>query len=61
MIDSITNYNLLLGRGGIHDNQCVLSSLNQFLLFWKGNEVEVVWAGKQPFMETTSVCLLSFI
>ena len=29
------------------------SSLHQFLLFWKGNEVEVVRAYKQPFMATT--------
>ena len=26
------------------------SSLNKFLLFWKGNEVKVVRADKQPFM-----------
>ena len=26
------------------------SSLHQFLLFWKGNEVEVVQADKKPFM-----------
>ena len=26
------------------------SSLHQFLLFWKGNEVEMVRADKQPFM-----------
>ena len=25
-------------------------SIHQFLLFWKGNEVEVVLADKQPFM-----------
>ena len=24
-----------------------------FLLFWKGNEVEVVWADKKPFMAAT--------
>ena len=28
------------------------SSLHQFLLFWKGNEVEVVWVDKQPFIAT---------
>ena len=26
------------------------SSLHHFLLFWKGNEVELVRADKQPFM-----------
>ena len=50
MIDSTTNYNILLERDWIHANWCVLSSLHQFLLFWKGNEVEVVRADKQPFM-----------
>ena len=29
------------------------SSLHQFLLFWKGNEGEVVRADKQPFMAAT--------
>ena len=28
----------------------MLSSLYQFLLFWKGDEVEVVWVDKQPFI-----------
>ena len=30
------------------------SSLHQFLLFWKDNEVEVVRVEKQPFMVATS-------
>ena len=50
VIDSIANYNILLGRDWIHANWCVLSSLHQFLLFWEGNEVEVVWVDKQPFI-----------
>ena len=29
------------------------SSLHQFFLFLKGNEVEVVWVDKQPFMAAT--------
>ena len=29
------------------------SSLHQFLLFWKGYEVEVVRADKQPFIATS--------
>ena len=53
MINSTTNYNALLGRDWIHDNWCVLSSLHQFLLFWKGNEVEVVWVNKQPFISNS--------
>ena len=42
MINSIANYNALLERYWIHANWCVSSSLHQFLLFWKGDEVEVV-------------------
>ena len=53
VIDSTTNYNILLVRDWIHANWCVPSSLHQFLLFWKGNEVEVVQADKQPFMVAT--------
>ena len=30
----------------------VCRSLHKFLLFWKGDEVEVVWADKQPFIVT---------
>ena len=37
VIDSTTNYNILLGRDWIHANWCVSSYLHQFLLFWKGN------------------------
>ena len=53
MTDFAANYNILLGRDWIHANWCVLSSLHRFLLFWKGNEVEVVQADKQPFIATT--------
>ena len=30
------------------------SSFHQFLLFWKGDEVEVVWAHKQPFIANSN-------
>ena len=46
VIDSTANYNILLGRDWIHANWRVSSSFHQFLLFWKGNEVEVVRADK---------------
>ena len=29
------------------------SFLHQFLLFWKGDELEVVWVDKQPFIVTS--------
>ena len=50
VMDYIANYNALLGRDWVYANWCVLSSFHQFLLFWKGNEVELVWANKQPFI-----------
>ena len=53
MIDSTANYNILLWRDWIHANWSVSSSLLQFLMFWKGNEVELVRADKQPFMAAT--------
>ena len=53
VINSTTNYNVLLSKDWIHANWCVSSSLNQFLLFWKGDEIEVVWADKQPFIATS--------
>ena len=52
VINYNANCNALLGRNWIHANWCVPSSFHQFLLFWKGDEVEVVWADKQPFIAT---------
>ena len=53
VINSTANYNALLGRYWIHTNKCVSSSLYQFLLFWNGDEVKVVWVDKQPFIATS--------
>ena len=36
------NFSLILGRDWIHANQCVPSTLHQFLIQWVGDEVEVV-------------------
>jgi hypothetical protein len=36
------NFSLILGRDWIHTNQCVPSTLHQFLIQWVGDEVEVV-------------------
>ena len=49
IVNSTASYNVLLGRDWIHANGCVPSSLYQFLLFWKGDDVEVVWADPHPF------------
>ena len=53
MINSIANYNNFLGKDWTHANWCVSSSLYQFLMFWKGNEVKLVRVDKQPFMAPT--------
>jgi hypothetical protein len=36
------NFSLILGRDWIHANQCVSSTLHQFLIQWVGDEVEIV-------------------
>ena len=51
--NSTANYNALLGRDWIHVNWYVSSSPHQFVLFWKGDEVEVIWENKQPFIATS--------
>ena len=60
VINSTANYNSLLGQDWIHANWCVLSSLHQFLLFWKGDEVEVVWVDKQTFIATSDSIQASY-
>ncbi|XP_050220389.1 uncharacterized protein LOC126670652 [Mercurialis annua] len=55
MVNSSSSYQSLLGRDWIHANWCVPSSLHQFLLFWKGNEVEVVWADTKHFTTATNI------
>jgi hypothetical protein len=44
------NYNLILGRDWIHANQCVPSTLHQFLVQWIGDEVEVVHGNTSSFV-----------
>ena len=46
------NFNLILGRDWIHANQCVPSSLHQFLIQWIGDEVEVVHGDASSFIGT---------
>jgi hypothetical protein len=38
------NYSLILGRDWIHANQCVPSTLHQFLIQWVRDEIEMVHA-----------------
>ena len=38
------NYNVILGHDWLHANQCVPSTLHQFLIQWVDDEVEVIHA-----------------
>ena len=38
------NYNVILGRDWVHANQCVPSTMHQFLIQWVDDEVDVVHA-----------------
>ncbi|KAM2108381.1 hypothetical protein EV1_024146 [Malus domestica] len=49
IIDSKTEYNVLLGRDWIHQMNCIPSSLYQVLIFWDGKSVMVHPADNQPF------------
>jgi hypothetical protein len=42
------NFSLILGRDWIHANQCVPSTLHQFLIQWVGDEVEIVHGDASP-------------
>ena len=41
---------MILGRDWIHANQCVPSSLHQFLIQWIGDEVEIVHGDTSSFV-----------
>ena len=45
-------FSLILGRDWIHANQCVPSSLHQFLIQWISDEVEVVHGDVSSFIGT---------
>ena len=38
------NYNVILGRDWVHANQCVPSTMHQFLIQWIDDEVEIIHA-----------------
>ena len=44
------NFNLILGRDWIHANQCVPSTLHQFLIQWVGDDVEVVHSDSSAYI-----------
>ena len=49
VVNARSSYNLLLGRDWIHVCMVVPSTLHQCLIFWYGDDVEVIWADKRPF------------
>ena len=49
VVETSVAYNILLGRDWIHPNYCIPSTLYQLLIFWNGEEVEVVGADNRPF------------
>ena len=46
------NFSLILGHDWIHANQCVPSTLHQFLIQWIGDEIEVVHGDTSSFIAT---------
>ena len=50
VVETTAAYNALLGRDWIHPNFCIPSTFHQFLIFWNGEEVEVISAGSKPFV-----------
>ena len=52
------NFSLILGHDWIHADQCVPSTLHQFLIQWIGDEVEVVHGDTSSFIGTTDTELI---
>jgi hypothetical protein len=50
VIELQRNYSVFLGRGWIHANYCVPSTLHQFLIQWIDNEIEVVHADVSAYI-----------
>ena len=49
MVETSAANSALLGRDWIHPNYYIPSTLHQFLIFWNGNEIEIVGADNKPF------------
>jgi hypothetical protein len=48
------NFSLIHGRDWIHANQCIPSTLHQFLIQWIGDETEVVYGDTSSFIATAN-------
>ena len=49
------NFSSILGRDWIHTNQCVPSTMNQFLIQWISDEIEVVHGDISSFIATANL------
>jgi hypothetical protein len=49
------NYSVILGRGWIHANRCIPSTLHKFLIQWIDYEVEVVHADASSYITLPDV------
>jgi hypothetical protein len=47
------NYRVILGHDWIHANHCVPSTLQQFLIRWIDDEIEVVHANASSYITLT--------
>ena len=52
--EMLDNFSLILVRDWIHANQCVPSSLHQFLIQWISDEIEVVHGDASSFIATAN-------
>ena len=50
IVETSVTYNALLGQDWIHPNFYIPSTLHHFLIFWNGEEVEVIGADNMPFV-----------
>ena len=57
VVEVQVSYSLILGREWIHGNQCVPSSLHQFLIQWVHNEVEIVHADSSAYTKADAPLL----
>ena len=50
-VETTVAYNVLLGRVWVYPNFCIPSTLHQFLIFWNGEEIEVIGADSKLLYE----------
>lgn len=50
VVKAAASYKVLVGRDWIHAWMVVPSSLHQLLVFWNGNDAEIIWADEEPLI-----------